>query len=310
MHKLIQKLSKVTMLILAIFTLSACGFPGVTSTNSQAIRVAGLSTTEGRIIIEIVKQMIEHETDLTVDTINNLGTSVVLHQAVMNGDADITSVRYTGTEMAATLGMTPDKDPDKAMETVQKIFDEKFDMKYYDSYGFENTYAFMVTQETADKLGISKVSDLEKYKDEIDSGFDSQWLIREGDGYPGFVKEYGFELANRHSMQIGLVYDAVAAGKMDTVLGYSTDGRINSYNLVTLEDDRNFFPPYDASPAATKEILEKHPELDELLNRIVGSIDTETMQELNYTVDHKLKEPAIVAEEFLEAHNYFREEGA
>lgn len=308
MHKELRNGLKYVMLLLATLSLVACGLPGVTSSQGKAIRLAGLSTTEGRIIQEIVKQMIEHEAGLTVDTINNLGTSVVLHQAVMNGDADVTSIRYTGTEMAATLGMEPSKDPQEAMATVQRIFDEQFDMKYYNSFGFENTYAFMVSQETAKELGLSKVSDLEKYKDTIQAGFDSQWLIREGDGYPGFVKEYGFELANRHSMQIGLVYDAVAARKMDTVLGYSTDGRINSYNLVMLEDDRHFFPPYDASPAATKEILKKYPELDEVLSRLEGVIDTETMQTLNYTVDHKLKEPSIVAKEFLEAHNYFREE--
>ena len=155
---------------------------------------------------------------------------------------------------------------------------------------------------------MKTVADLEKYKDQIDAGFDSQWLIREGDGYPGFVEAYGFELANKHSMQIGLVYDALAAGKMDTVLGYSTDGRIASYNLVTLEDNLKFFPPYDASPAATYEILEEYPELDEVLSRLVGQIDTETMQKLNYTADHQLTEPAIVAKNFLEEHNYFREE--
>ena len=306
--KFSQKISKLLLLLMSFLILSACSLPGVSSSQEKAIRVAGLATTEGRILNEIVRQMIEHETDLKVDTINNLGTSVVLHQAVMQGDADVTSVRYTGTEMAATLGIEPEKDPDKALELVQEIFAKDFKMKYYDSYGFDNTYAFMVSQETADRLQLKTVADLEKYKDQIDAGFDSQWLIREGDGYPGFVEAYGFELANKHSMQIGLVYDALAAGKMDTVLGYSTDGRIASYNLVTLEDNLKFFPPYDASPAATYEILEEYPELDEVLSRLVGQIDTETMQKLNYTADHQLTEPAIVAKNFLEEHNYFREE--
>lgn len=308
MTKYFKKLVKSLSLALIFVLLVACSLPGVSSSKEKAIRVAGLATTEGRILNEIVRQMIEHETDLKVDTINNLGTSVVLHQAVMQGDADITSVRYTGTEMAATLGITPEKDPDKALALVQEVFDKDYDMKYYDSYGFDNTYAFMVTQETADRLQLKTVADLEKYKDQIHAGFDSQWLIREGDGYPGFVETYGFELANKHSMQIGLVYDALAAGKMDTVLGYSTDGRIASYNLVTLEDNLKFFPPYDASPAATHKILQEYPELDDILSRLVGKIDTETMQQLNYTADHQLTEPAIVAKEFLEAHNYFREE--
>ncbi|KFN92999.1 substrate-binding component of an ABC superfamily L-carnitine/choline transporter [Tetragenococcus muriaticus 3MR10-3] len=109
-------------------------------------------------------------------------------------------------------------------------------------------------------------------------------------------------------MQIGLVYDAVAAHRMDVVLGYSTDGRVASYNLVMLEDDRQYFPPYDASPIINEEIAETEPEVREAIQRLAGTIDTETMQELNYQSDNNLIEPSIVAERFLQEHNYFEEE--
>lgn len=109
-------------------------------------------------------------------------------------------------------------------------------------------------------------------------------------------------------MQIGLVYDAVEAGKMDIVLGYSTDGRIASYDLVMLEDDRNFFPPYDAAAIASDEVLKKNPKIRTALKRLEGTINTKEMQKLNYRADNDLVEPSVIAEDFLKQHNYFEKE--
>jgi osmoprotectant transport system substrate-binding protein len=106
-------------------------------------------------------------------------------------------------------------------------------------------------------------------------------------------------------MQIGLVYDALASGKMDAVLGYSTDGRISSYNLKMLKDNKHYFPPYEASPVATEAILKKHPELKPVLNKLAGKISVKTMQKLNYQVDNDLEEPDVVAAKFLKTHHYF-----
>ena len=110
-------------------------------------------------------------------------------------------------------------------------------------------------------------------------------------------------------MQISLVYEALNTGSLDLALGYTTDGRIPAYDLVVLEDDLQFFPPYDASPFATHEIIAEYPEIDDALSRLVGTVSTETMQNLNYRSDEEGIEPALVAEEFLEEHNYFEEEG-
>lgn len=125
------------------------------------------------------------------------------------------------------------------------------------------------------------------------------------DGYKGFVDTYGLEFGETYPMQIGLVYDAVKNGQMDIVLAYSSDGRIKVNNLQLLEDDKQYFPPYDCSPVVTKDALERYPEIENQLTKLIGEITTETMQELNYEVDGNLKEPSIVAKEFLEAHNYF-----
>jgi len=165
----------------------------------------------------------------------------------------------------------------------------------------------MVTEEVAEEYGFETISDVAPYADELTAGVDSSWMAREGDGYQGFTEEYGFEFGDIYPMQIGLVYDAVETGDMDIVLGYSTDGRIASYDLVVLEDDLNFFPPYDASPSANQDILAAHPELSDILLKLEGTINDETMQQLNYIADDMLLEPATVAEMFLEENNYFED---
>ncbi|CZR99240.1 Choline-binding protein precursor [Clostridioides difficile] len=101
----------------------------------------------------------------------------------------MSAVRYTGTELTSVLAAKPTKDPDKAMSETQRLFKKKYDEKFYHSLGFANTYAFMVTKETAKKYHLEKVSDLEKYKDELRLGMDTQWMNRAGDGYPAFVKD-------------------------------------------------------------------------------------------------------------------------
>jgi osmoprotectant transport system substrate-binding protein len=252
--------------------------------------------------------MVEHYTDKQTTIINNLGTTNINHQAMLNGDAGISSTRYTGTDIASTLLLEPVMDPDKALEVVQKEFKERYDQVWFPSYGFDNTYVFLVRKDTAEKYNLKTVSDLEAVADELVVGADRAWMTREGDGYDGFTETYGFKFGSILPMQIGLVYDAVDAHRMDVVLGYSTDGRIASYDLVMLEDDKQFFPPYDASPVVNQELLDEVPELENALLRLAGKIDTETMQQLNYESDNNLVEPSIVAERFLEDHHYFEED--
>lgn len=309
--KKIKKLLYVLTMVSLSLVLVSCHLPGLPSGNKKnTISVASLSSSESQILANIVKKMIEyHNEELQVNLVNNLGTSTVVHQAMLRGDVSISAVRYTGTDLTGALKLEPEKDPEKALEIVQKEFKEQFNQKWYPSYGFANTYAFMVTKETAEKYNLKKISDLENVAGELTAGVDTSWLDRKGDGYRGFVDEYGFDFGRVYPMQIGLVYDAVNAGKMDVVLGYSTDGRIASYGLVTLEDDRHFFPPYDASIVVGYDLLEEIEGLDKILGALSGVIDTETMQQLNYQVDDQLLEPETVAINFLREHDYFSKKG-
>ena len=307
-----RQMKKILAVVLVSLTvLSGCSLPGLSSSSSDGIAITSMTTTESQIVSHMSRLMIEHYSDGEIEPtmINNLGSSTIQHNALLSGDAQVSGVRYTGTELTGVLDKEPESDPDVALEQTQKAFDEDFDMKFYDSYGFDNTYAFMVTRETAEEYDLETTSDLADYTDEFAVGVDTSWFNRPGDGYPAFQEAYGFEFDNIRAMQISLVYEALNTGSLDLALGYTTDGRIPAYDLVVLEDDLQFFPPYDASPFATHEIIEEYPEIDDALSRLVGTVSTETMQNLNYRSDEEGIEPALVAEEFLEEHNYFEEEG-
>lgn len=293
---------KKLFLLLTVMLLTACG----SQSDTKTIKIASVYTTESQIMANMIKQLIEHETDDSATIINNLGSGTVVHQAMMRGDANISSARYTGTDLTGPLGMDPITNPAKAEKIVKQQFKKRFDETYFDSYGFENTYAFMVTKATAEKYHLKTISDLKKVAPKLRAGVDSSWMKREGDGYEAFKKKYGFDFGDTKPMQIGLVYQAVNAGKMDIVLGYTTDGRIQSYDLVVLKDDLHFFPPYDASAVADNQLLKARPEIRKLLQRMKGQISTEQMQKLNYEVDNNLKEPAVVAEDYLKKHHYFK----
>ncbi|ANQ65092.1 osmoprotectant ABC transporter substrate-binding protein [Staphylococcus equorum] len=301
------------VLALCLTVLSGCSLPGLggnSDSSEDEVKITALATSESQIMSHMLRLIIEHDTDgkIKPSLINNLGSSTIQHNALMNGDANMSGTRYTGTDLTGALNEDPIKEPDKAMTAIQDGFQNKFDQTFFDSYGFDNTYSFMVTKETAEKYNLETVSDLKKYSKNLDLGADSSWLKREGDGYPGFTNEYDFEFNKVRPMQIGLVYDALNSKNLDVAVGYSTDGRIAAYDLKVLEDDRRFFPPYDSSAVATNSLLEKQPKLKPIINKLKGKISTEEMQKLNYQADGEGQEPAVVAENFLKAHNYFEDD--
>lgn len=295
----------IPLIITIVLLLGGCSLPGLGGPSKNTVTIGTLDTSESQIIGHIVKNMIEHYSDIPVTMVNNLGSSLVQHEAMTSGEVNITATRYTGTDLAGALGMEPIRNPKEALETVQREFLERYDQTWFDSYGFANSYAFTVRKDVAARDNLQKVSDLEQYAGKLKFGVDNSWLKRKGDGYDGFVEQYGFEFNETYPMQLGLVYQAVANERMDVVLAYTTDGRIKAFDLQVLEDDKQFFPPYDTSLVARNDILEKYPELKHILEKLPGKIDTTKMQELNYEADGNLKEPAIIAREFLEAVNYF-----
>lgn len=306
MKKIIKKMLAP---ISALFMLSACALPGLGSDltgEGEGISITGGAATEMSIMGYIVEGMVEHYIDIDANVITNL-FSTMNHQATMTGAANVSAIRYTGTSLTGELGQEAITDPELAKEKVVEGFDKEFDQKWFPSYGFANTYAFLVQEKTAEKYDLEKVSDLKEYKGEFEVGVDTNWINRDGDGYDDFQRLYGFEFDNLLPMSLGLMYTAFSNDEIDVALGYSTDGGIVSENLVVLEDDLNLFPPYDASPIANYEVLESYPELELIFQKLEGEIDESIMQELNYTSDNFLIEPKVVAKQWLEDRNFFEE---
>ena len=299
----------VLFVSVAVFVLHSCSLPGLPAKNQvNVITVGSTSTSESQILAAIVKEMIAYyEGDLEVLIVGNLGSSRIMHQAMLRGDVTVAASRYTGSDLTGSLSLPAESNPEKALALVQAGFHKEFQLKWYPSYGFDNTYAFMVSQEVAQRYNLEKISDLAPWAETLRVGIDTVWLNRLGDGYDGFQAAYGIEFARIFPMQIGLVYEAINAGKMDMALGYSSDGRIASYNLVTLVDDLHFFPAYDCSIVASEKLLAQHPGLDAIFLKLVGQIDTPTMRRLNYEVDDQLLDPEFVAKRFLQSHHYFEQ---
>lgn len=299
--------NKLIMLLSFTLLLSGCSFPGLgKSVKESGIVIASGNTSERQILAEIVSQMIVHYMpEEKTSIISNLASTLLILQTIRRDDANISSAMYTGTSLTGELNLPSTTNPQKAMDEVVKGYDEQFDMVWFPSYGFENTYAFMVRKDLAETYNLEKISDLKTVASEFTAGVDVAWIDRQGDGYNDFKRIYGFEFKDIYPMEIGLVYNAVSAKKMDIVLGYSTDGRIASYDLVILEDDLKLFPPYEASPVITKKLLKDKPQLEEILLKLEGEIPSLIMQELNRQSDEDHLEAYTIAKNFLETNNYF-----
>ncbi|WP_421617896.1 osmoprotectant ABC transporter substrate-binding protein [Brevibacillus sp. TJ4] len=286
-----MKMMFVSMFSLAL--LAGCG-------SSDVVKIGHQPTSEGTILAHILQQLIEDKTDIKTQLVGGLGSTPIVLQAMENDDIQIASARYVGTDLTSSLGLEEfSKDPQEAFELVKNGVAEKFDQMWFPSYGFDNTYIFTVRKEIAEQYNLKTVSDLAAVAGEMNLGTDTAWLERPNDGYAAFQEAYGIKFGKTTPMDIGLVYKAVANGEVDVVLAYSTDARLQEFGLVTLEDDKHFFPPYGASPVARNDTLEKHPELAEVIDMLSGKIDTEKMTELNYKGDIEQLDPAEIAREFL-----------
>ncbi|UUZ82998.1 hypothetical protein LJK88_03085 [Paenibacillus sp. P26] len=242
--------------------------------------------------------LIEDRTNVSVDVLPDLATSPVVLDAMKNNDIQMGTL-YSGEIFNKHFPIEETKDRKKVLEQAQKGFDRYYHLKWFDPLGYENTYAFTVRQDVADQNHLENISDLAGKSGSMKLGVDTTWLEREADGYPAFRRYYNMTFGQTPPMEIALVYKAVASKEVDIVLAYSTDARLKEYQLKTLNDDKRFFPPYDASPVIRQDVLAKHPEIEGIIGQLIGKIDAKTMIDLNYEVDVKKRNERKVAEEYL-----------
>src|SRR5699024_2291194 len=236
----------IYLLIASSLLLASCDLPGLGGGQSKnSVKISALATSESQIMSYMLKDLIEHDTKgkITGSIINNLGSATIQHNALLRGDADISSTRYTGTDLVGALEQQPITDTKKAMSVTQKLFNQKFNQTFFDYYGFENTFAFMVTKETAKKYDLHTVSDLKKVKDKARDGTQTTFIRRVGERYATFSEDYGLGFSDLKPMVIGLVDDELKNNILDVAHAYTTDGRIATYDLAVHNDDKNYYPP-------------------------------------------------------------------
>jgi glycine betaine/choline ABC-type transport system substrate-binding protein len=279
-------------LLLAVLSLSGCAGEG-----PPRIVVGSKNFTEQIILGEILAQHIEAKTGARVERRLNLGGTLIAHQAVQSGGIDV-YVEYTGTALTAVLNQKPSSDAGAVLARVRAGYAQQFGLEVGEPLGFNNTFAIVVRGEDARRLKLRTISDLAR-AGKWRAGFGYEFKER-ADGYNGLVATYGFRFAEApRFMELGLLYRALQEKQVDVVAGSATDGVIRALDMVALEDDRRYFPPYEAVPVIHRRALERLPALGDALRALAGRISEEQMRRMNYTVDSEHQDPRTVARGFL-----------
>jgi osmoprotectant transport system permease protein len=298
--------SRVRGLLASLSVASIVGLAGwgwwlerpTTDGNHAAIAIGSKDGSEMILLGHMLADLVEARTSIRVDRRFNLGGTLVCYTALRLGGLDA-YVEYTGTALTTILKQPVQTDARKVLDLVRGELGSRDQVACLDPFGFENTFAILMRRDTAARLGIRTISDLRAHQAELRPGFGPEFMNRP-DGYPGPVRAYGLQFAHApREMDRNLLYQALLNDSLDLAAGDSTDGRIAAFDLVQLEDDRHYFPPYEAVPLVREETLERLPQLREVLGLLAGKVDAATMRGLNREVDESRKRPEEVARGFL-----------
>lgn len=282
--------------VVLVLTVGAAVVFGFIS-KEETIRVGSKNFTEQLIVGNMVAELIEDKTDLKVQRDLNLGGTQVVFNAITNDEIDV-YVEYTGTALINLLKNDLINDPDEVYEVIKQQLADKYQLETLDPIGFNNTYTLAMEPEVAEQYGIDTFSDLAAVSHQLSIGTTIEFTNRE-DGMDGMVKTYGMNFKGSEAVDGGLRYTALKNGDVQVIDAFATDGLLEEFQLKVLVDDKQFFPPYHAVPIVRKEVLEKYPELEDVLNSLAGKIDDATMRQLNYRVDSLNETPEKVARDFL-----------
>jgi osmoprotectant transport system substrate-binding protein len=264
---------------------------------SSGVTVGSKNFTEQLVLGELLAQYLGRST-APIDRRFYLAGSYICHQALLAGRIDM-YVEYTGTALVAILKEKPVSDHAAVFNTVKDLYSRRFGLEVFPSLGFDNTFAMAMRGADARRLRLKTLSDAAAISPQLRLGVGYEFLERP-DGYKGLATKYGFKFAESpRVMDLGLLYRALQNNQVDIVAGSNTDGLIAALDLVVLEDDKYYFPPYDAVPIVRRATLDRHPEVAAALNRLTGRITAEDMRRMNYAVDGEKKDAAAVVKDFL-----------
>lgn len=281
----------VLVLPLILLLLTACNPP-----HGSRIVIGAKNFTEQVLLGELLAQEIETQGE-SVDRRFYLAGSYIAHQALVSGRIDA-YVEYTGTALTSILKQPLDHDSLRVFDTVARIYRERYGVRVMPSLGFENTFAMVMRGEDAERLHLTRLSDLAAAAPTLKLGVGYEFEERP-DGLHGLETAYGLRFAGSpRVMDLGLLYRTLQNRQVDIVSGNSTDGAITALGFRVLTDDRHYFPPYQAVPLVREDMLRAHPAALKALQRLTGKITEAQMQAMNHAVEGEHKDPAEVVKSF------------
>jgi osmoprotectant transport system substrate-binding protein len=291
--KLADRLRGACLMVCLMALLAGCG-----PARRDTIVVGSKNFSEQALLGEILAQHLESRTKLPVSRRFYLAGSYICHQALLAGRID-TYVEYTGTALTAILHDPIESDPKAVLGRVQVEYKERFGLEVMPPLGFNNTFAIVVRGEDARRMNLKRLSEASRFPRQWRPGFGYEFMERP-DGYAGLARTYGLQFDSQpRILDLGLLYRALLDKQVDLVAGNSTDGLLAARDLVILEDDEHYFPPYEAAPIVRRETMERYPVVRAAIEELAGKISDAQMQKMNYAVDGEHREIGDVAREFL-----------
>jgi osmoprotectant transport system substrate-binding protein len=289
---------KTGALKLCAALLTVCFLAACSARPRDTVIVVSKNFTEQEILGELLAQQIERRSNLQVERRFYLGGTYLCQQALLAGRAD-TYVEYTGTALTAILKEPPSSDPRGVLERVRSEYARRFRLQVGDPLGFNNSFAMVVRGDDARRLGIHTLSQAARYSPNWRVGVGYEFLERP-DGFDGLHKAYGLQYAAApRVMDLGLLYRSLLSDQVDIIAASATDGLLAARDLTTLEDNRRYFPPYEAVTITREETLAQYPSLGRALDALAGHVSEAEIRAMNYAVDGEKRDPASVVREFL-----------
>jgi osmoprotectant transport system substrate-binding protein len=280
-------------------------FSSCSSSHSDRIVVGSKNFTESFVLGELIAQQIESHTNLKVERRFYLAGSYICQQAILAGRIDVYP-EYTGTALTAILKQNASGDRQDVYQRVKSEYEHHFGLTLGPALGFNDTFAMEIRGEDARRLNLKTLSQAAAFAPKWRAGFGYEFMERP-DGYRGLAATYGLHFAEQpRVMDLGLLARALKDHQIDLAAGNATDGLIPALDLFVLEDDRHYFPPYEAVPVIREQVVQRHPEIAQALADLAGKISDEEMRRLNYAVDGQHRDAAEVAREFLRSKGLAR----
>jgi len=287
-----------SILLVSVLVAASVLLPSCSPSHSDRIVVGSKNFTESFLLGEIVAQQIEAHTNLRVERRFYLAGTYICQQAILAGRIDVYP-EYTGTALTAILKENASGVKEDVYRQVKREYERRFGLTLGPAFGFNDTFAMEVRGEDARRLNIRTLSQAAAFAPQWRAGFGYEFMERP-DGYRGLAAMYGLHFAEQpRIMDLGLLARALKDHPIDLAAGNATDGLIPALDLVVLDDDRHYFPPYEAVPVMREQTIQEHPEVAQTLAELAGKITDEEMQRLNYAVDGQHHDAKEVVHEFL-----------